>query len=57
MKKDKSVGTIELETAIDDNIIGGFVLQYGDNLFDASISSNLDDLKKRVYDVSYRIQF
>ncbi len=37
---------IDLETVVDDEIIGGFVLQYDDKLFDASVARKLDLLKK-----------
>jgi F-type H+-transporting ATPase subunit delta len=39
-------GTVDLETAVDADIIGGFVLEFGDKLYDASIASQLNELKK-----------
>jgi len=36
---------IELSTIVDEDIIGGLVLQYGDKLYDASISGKLEALK------------
>jgi len=38
--------TIELESIVDENIIGGFILRVGDKQFDASISSKLNTLKR-----------
>jgi len=38
-------GTIELEEKIDPNIIGGFVIRLGDQLYDASLSSRFNDLR------------
>jgi F-type H+-transporting ATPase subunit delta len=47
LKKDKGLGTIELETAVDDKLIGGFLLEFQNNLVDASILRNLKDIKKQ----------
>ncbi|TBN03893.1 ATP synthase F1 subunit delta [Hyunsoonleella flava] len=38
--------TVELESIIDESILGGFVLRVGDKQFDASISNKLDKLKR-----------
>lgn len=40
-------GSIELETEVDTDLIGGFVLQVGDKLFDASVLRDLNDIKKQ----------
>lgn len=37
---------VELETAVDPSLIGGFILQFGDKLFDSSLSHKLDKLSK-----------
>ena len=37
---------VQLESKIDENLIGGFVLKVGDRQFDASIANNLNKLKK-----------
>ncbi len=37
---------IELETAIDESLIGGFVIEVGDKLFDSSIATQLQKIKK-----------
>jgi F-type H+-transporting ATPase subunit delta len=39
-------GNVELETKIDASIIGGFVLEYEDKLYDASVANQLNQLKK-----------
>ena len=38
---------IELETKVDDKIIGGFVLQAGDKLIDASIAYDLKEIARQ----------
>jgi F-type H+-transporting ATPase subunit delta len=44
---------IELESEVKSDLIGGFVLEYNNNLYDASIQRELRDLKaqfaKNVY--------
>jgi F-type H+-transporting ATPase subunit delta len=45
--------TINLETAIDESLIGGFVLEVEDQLFDASVKKSLNDIKNRLVDHSY----
>jgi len=50
--KQKLVGSdatddhVELETAVDPDLLGGFVLQFGDRLYDASVAHKLEQLKK-----------
>ncbi|ASU32860.1 ATP synthase F1 subunit delta [Mucilaginibacter xinganensis] len=39
-------GTVKLETKVDANLIGGFVLTVGDRQIDTSIASDLHKLKK-----------
>ncbi len=38
--------TIELETSVDPDLIGGYVIRYGDKQYDASILRNLTRLRK-----------
>jgi len=38
----------ELQTETDKNLLGGFVAQYGDNLIDASLKNNLNNLHKQL---------
>lgn len=40
-----SLGNVEIEAKIDESIIGGFVLEYNNNLVDASIARDLRDIK------------
>ena len=47
VKKTSDIRNIELETIIDETIIGGFVLQAGDKLIDASISYDLREIARQ----------
>ena len=47
VKKDGSYGTIELEEKVDESLVGGFVLQIGDKLVDASISYDLKNIARQ----------
>jgi F-type H+-transporting ATPase subunit delta len=40
-------GHVELKTAVDADLIGGFTLEIGDKLFDASIRRDLVDIKNQ----------
>lgn len=44
--KNATKGEVVLETKVDPNLIGGFILKVGDKQFDTSISSSLNKLKK-----------
>lgn len=50
--------TIELETAVDESLIGGFVLEVGDQLVDGSIAFDLRNIKKQFQnnDFIYKIR-
>lgn len=37
---------VEIETAVNADLIGGFVVEFGDKLFDASVAHKLDVLRK-----------
>lgn len=37
---------VELVTAVDPDIIGGFVIEFADRLYDASVAHKLDQMKK-----------
>jgi F-type H+-transporting ATPase subunit delta len=39
--------SINLETAVDESLIGGFVVEVGGNIVDASILRDLNDIKKQ----------
>ena len=47
VQKEKGLGTIELETAVDEKLIGGFLLEFNNNLVDTSILRDLKDIKKQ----------
>ena len=47
VKKTSGLQNIELETTVDPNIIGGFVLQTGDKLVDASIAYDLKQISRQ----------
>jgi F-type H+-transporting ATPase subunit delta len=47
VKQTSNMQNIELETIVDPNIIGGFVLQAGDKLIDASISYDLKNIARQ----------
>ncbi len=44
----KTGKTIELNSEVDDSIIGGLVLQVGNRVLDASVRSRLDKLRREV---------
>ena len=45
--------TIELTTKTDESLIGGFVLEFNNNLVDASIARDLKDIKKQFLNNKY----
>lgn len=47
VKTDRQVQQIELETAVREELIGGFVLEIGDELIDASIAFDLGKIKQQ----------
>lgn len=47
IRRDTNMQNIELETVVDEDIIGGFVLEYNNNLVDASVLRDLKDIKKQ----------
>jgi len=47
VKADTGLENIELETKTDESIIGGFMLEFNNNLVDASILRELKDIKKQ----------
>ena len=47
IRKTSPIQNIELETKVDEKIIGGFVLQAGDQLIDASISYDLKEIARQ----------
>lgn len=53
LKAKENLKTIELTEVIEPSLIGGFVLQYGDKMIDASIKNQLHGFRKIVDDDSY----
>ena len=47
LEKDAGLANIQLQTKIDERLIGGFVLEYNNNIVDASIIRDLKDIKKQ----------
>ncbi len=45
--------TVNLKTKVDESLIGGFVLEVEDRLFDASIKKSLSDVRNKIIDSSY----
>lgn len=58
VKAQTSLKNIEVTTAIDESLIGGFVLQIGDTLVDASIAYDLNAIRKQFLnnDFIYKIR-
>ena len=49
--------TVDLKTVIDGSLIGGFVLEVEDKLYDASVKKHLSDVKAKIIDTSYVSKF
>ena len=47
LKTDAALPTIELETVVKEELIGGFVLEFDNKLVDASILRDLKDIQKQ----------
>lgn len=47
VKAENQFATVELTTKTDETLIGGFVLEFDNNLLDASIARELRDIKKQ----------
>ena len=47
LKAETSMQHIELETSVKEELIGGFVLEFNNNLVDASIARDLRDISKQ----------
>jgi F-type H+-transporting ATPase subunit delta len=58
IRSTSNMQNIELETLVDTSLIGGFTLQAGDKLVDASISSDLKEISRQFEnnDFLYRLQ-
>jgi F-type H+-transporting ATPase subunit delta len=55
---ERNADKIELVTAVDENLIGGFVLEIGDELVDGSVAFDLKNIKKQFQnnDFIYKIR-
>lgn len=53
LKQQASLENVKLTTEVDESLIGGFVLQYGDKQYDASIAKHLTLAKKGLADNAY----
>ena len=42
----QSGGEVEVETKVDESLLGGFVIEIGDKLYDASVATRLKKLRK-----------
>jgi F-type H+-transporting ATPase subunit delta len=51
--KDTVTGEVEIETSIQDELIGGFKLEMGGTLIDASILRDLNDVRKQFLNNEY----
>lgn len=47
LQKDAGLQTVQLTTVVDESIIGGFKLEFSNNLVDASIRHDLNEIKKQ----------
>jgi F-type H+-transporting ATPase subunit delta len=53
VKKSTGFDKVEMETVVNPNIIGGFILEYNNNLVDASVSRDLKDISKQFQENVY----
>lgn len=47
VKADQGLQNVDLETAVDESLIGGFTLEFNNRLLDASVLRDLNDIKKQ----------
>jgi F-type H+-transporting ATPase subunit delta len=47
IKKEAKLENVELDAQVDDKLIGGFVLEFNNNLVDASVLRDLKDISKQ----------
>lgn len=47
VKSEAGLQNVELETVVDESIIGGFKLEFNNNLVDASVLRDLNDIRKQ----------
>ena len=46
MASDTTATSVEIETAVNPELIGGFVLEMDDKIYDASVAQKLEDVKR-----------
>ena len=46
VQSEAGFGAVELETKVDEKLIGGFVLEFNNNLVDASVLRDLNEIRK-----------
>jgi F-type H+-transporting ATPase subunit delta len=49
--------TIDLQVSVDESLIGGFVLKFGDELFDGSVAASLRKLRREFGDRSFERKY
>jgi F-type H+-transporting ATPase subunit delta len=53
LKEKEGLKEIELQVQVKPELIGGFILQYGDRMIDSSISRRVNELSAVIHDDSY----
>jgi len=53
VRRDTGKANVVLETSVDESLIGGFILKFGDKLYDSSISHKLEKLGKQFDENKY----
>lgn len=53
LSSDSTDTNVEIETEVNPDLIGGFVLKIGDKLYDASVAYKLDQIKRKFTDNKY----
>jgi F-type H+-transporting ATPase subunit delta len=57
IQQNTSMKNIDMKSAVNENLLGGFVLEYENNIFDASIAHDLKAVKKQFLDNVYVKKF
>ena len=53
---DQTSDVIDLETKVDKELIGGFIIEFDDKLYDASVAHKLEQLRKEFKDDPYEVK-
>lgn len=56
LKSNQTDDNVEIETAVDPSLIGGFVVEFANKMYDASVKHKLDTLKKEFVGNVYKSQ-